>query len=239
MGYFLHTTHGARAGLRPFRGLLSRYLVFLVLACAVSPFTGCGASLQQKKGQEFRSASLVENLIRVPLTRQTSDYTCGVAVMQSILYYLDEKDDYSEEILIRELKADPVNGTSYQAMADFARSNGYRVEVRTEMRLDDLRDFIDKGEPVIVLIQAWAESPVDYSRDWEDGHYVVAIGYDRDNVYFMDPSTLGNYTYLPNREFLDRWHDEDARVQLNHFGMIITMEGRERSYEPDRLHRIR
>ena len=181
----------------------------------------------------------MENLIRVPLTRQTSDYTCGVAVMQSILYYLDEKDDYSEEILIRELKADPVNGTSYQAMADFARSNGYRVEVRTEMRLDDLRDFIDKGEPVIVLIQAWAESPVDYSRDWEDGHYVVAIGYDRDNVYFMDPSTLGNYTYLPNREFLDRWHDEDARVQLNHFGMIITMEGRERSYEPDRLHRIR
>jgi predicted double-glycine peptidase len=107
------------------------------------------------------------------------------------------------------------------------------------MRLDDLRDFIDKGEPVIVLIQAWAESPVDYSRDWEDGHYVVAIGYDRDNVYFMDPSTLGNYTYLPNREFFDRWHDEDAGVQLNHFGMIITMEERERFYEPDRLHRIR
>jgi predicted double-glycine peptidase len=239
MGYFLPTTDGARAGLRPFRVLLFRYLVFLVLAYAGSLFTGCGASLQQKKGQEFRSASAVENLIRVPLTRQTSDYTCGVAVMQSILYYLDEKDDYSEEILIRELKADPVNGTSYQAMADFARSKGYRVEVRTEMRLDDLRDFIDKGEPVIVLIQAWAESPVDYSRDWEDGHYVVAIGYDRDNVYFMDPSTLGNYTYLPNREFFDRWHDEDAGVQLNHFGMIITMEERERFYEPDRLHRIR
>lgn len=239
MGGFLHTTDGARAGLKLFRVLLSRGLVFLVLAGAISPFPGCVASFQQEKGQEFRSASAVKNLIRVPLTRQTSDYTCGVAVMQSILYYLDEKDDYSEEILISELKADPVKGTSYRAMADYARSKGYRIEVRTEMRLDDLREFIDKGEPVIVLIQAWAESPVDYSRDLDDGHYVVAIGYDRDNVYFMDPSTLGNYTYLPNREFLDRWHDEDAGVHLNHFGMIISTEGRERSYEPDRLHRIR
>jgi hypothetical protein len=46
------------------------------------------------------------------------------------------------------------------------------------------------GEPAYAgtyTIQAWAESPVPYSRDGEDGHYVVAIGYDRDSVYFVDP----------------------------------------------------
>jgi len=45
------------------------------------------------------------------------------------------------------------------------------------MTLNDIRNFIDNGIPIIVLIQAWAESLVDYSQDWEDGHYAVAIGY--------------------------------------------------------------
>lgn len=159
--------------------------------------------------------------------------------MQSILYSLDDKDDYSEEMLSKELKADPASGTSYRAMADFARLKGYRVEVRTGMSMDDVRGFIDEGVPVIVLIQAWAEFPVDYSKDWEDGHYAVAIGYDREAVYFMDPSTLGNYTYLANREFLDRWHDEDKGERLTRFGLIITRPGRETSYEQDKVYRIR
>ena len=221
------------------REIKIRFLLFVALVWAICPLTGCGTSLVQKTNQEIRSARAVGNLIRIPLTRQSSDYTCGVAVMQSILYSLDDKDDYSEEMLSKELKADPANGISYRAMADFARSKGYRVEVRTGMSMDDVRGFIDEGVPVIVLIQAWAESPVDYSKDWEDGHYAVAIGYDREAVYFMDPSTLGNYTYLANREFLDRWHDEDKGERLTHFGLIITRPGRGTSYEQDRVYRIR
>jgi len=221
------------------REMKIRFVLFVALVWTVCPLTGCGTSLVQKTSQEIRSARAVENLIRVPLTRQGSDYTCGVAVMQSILYFLDEKDDYSEELLSKELKADPANGTSYRAMADFARLKGYRVEVRTEMGLDDIRGFIDGGVPVIVLVQAWAESPVDYTQDWDDGHYAAAIGYDREAVYFMDPSTLGNYTYLANREFLDRWHDEDKGERLTHFGLIITRPGKGTSYEQDKVYRIR
>ena len=239
MWSFLRYTPGLRADPHPYRGIRSGFLFFLALALAVPPFAGCGTTFQQRTGPELRSASAVGNLIRVPLTRQSSDYTCGVAVLQSILYFHDAQDDDSEDSLVKELKTDPVNGTSYQAMADFARSKGYLVEARTEMTLDDIRDFIDKGVPVIVLIQAWAESSVDYSRDWEDGHYVIAVGYDRDAVYFMDPSTLGNYTYLPNQEFLDRWHDEDKGVKLDRFGLIIKREKRENHYDPDNIFRIR
>jgi len=223
----------------PRRRISTRLLLFLALAWLVSPLAGCTASFQHKTGGGIRSAAAVGNILRVPLTRQTSEYTCGVAVMQSLLYYLDDDDDYSEETLAKELKADPAEGTSYRAMADFAVSKGYRVEVRTGMSLDELRHYIDEGKPVVVLIQAWAESPVDYSRDWEDGHYAVAIGYDRENIYFMDPSTLANYAYLPNREFLDRWHDKDKGERLDHFGLIISRPGSGKSYDPDRVHRIR
>lgn len=159
--------------------------------------------------------------------------------MQSILYALDETDDYSEDTLAKELKANPAEGTSYRAMADFAASKKYHVETKTGMTLEDLRRFLDDRTPVIVLIQAWADSPVDYSTDWADGHYAVAIGYDMENVYFMDPSSLGNYTYLPNREFLDRWHDEDKGEWLDHFGMIVTRPGRELSYDHDKAYPIR
>ena len=239
MWRFLRYTPGFRAGPRTLRGIQSGFLLFLLLAFAIPPFAGCGTTFRQRIGEELRSASAVGNLIRVPLTRQSSDYTCGVAALQSILYFHDVQDDYSEDTLVKELKADPVNGTSYKAMADFARSKGYLVDARTEMALDDIRNFIDNGVPVIVLIQAWAESPVDYSQDWEDGHYAGAIGYDRDTVYFMDPSNLGNYTYLPNQEFLDRWHDEDKGVKLNHFGLIIQRENRKNHYDQDNIFPIR
>lgn len=230
---------GFRPNPDPFRGFPAVILLSLALAGSVHLLAGCGASFRPGAGQEIRSARAVGNLIRIPLTRQTSDYTCGVAVLQSILYYLDEENDYSEEVLAKELKADPVNGTSYRAMADLARSKGYRVESRTGMSLEDIRGFVDQGVPVIVLIQAWAESPVDYSQDWADGHYAAVVGYDGDAVYFMDPSTLGNYAYLPNREFLDRWHDEEMGVRLHRFGMVIRKEAREKPYDPDRVYRIR
>lgn len=89
------------------------------------------------------------------------------------------------------------------------------------MTIADLKKTIDAGKPVICLIQAWADKAVDYSNDWEDGHYVVAIGHDSDNIYFMDPSTLSNYTFIPTKEFVNRWHDTDGKEKLVHFGLII------------------
>lgn len=159
------------------------------------------------------------NLIRVPMTRQATDYTCGVAALQSVLMYYG--DEFREQVLSRELKANPGEGTAYEQIVRFARSKGYKVSIHKNMTVAALKALIDRGKPVICLIQAWPERKVDYATDWEDGHYVVAIGYDSANFYFMDPSTLGNYTYIPIKEFLTRWHDTDTRVKLEHFGMVV------------------
>lgn len=40
-----------------------------------------------------------------------------------------------------------------------------------------------------------------------DGHYNVLVGYDHENFFLMDPSTQGHYAYIPQSEFIDRWHD--------------------------------
>jgi hypothetical protein len=48
------------------------------------------------------------------------------------------------------------------------------------MSLPQLQDFVRRGLPVILLLQAWKDEddPTPYPVDREDGHYVVAIGYD-------------------------------------------------------------
>ena len=197
-----------------------RYLLTGLLALALT--MGWCESSYAKPGTE-PSVSMVKNLIRVPLTRQNVDYTCGVAALQSILGYYNF--DKRLDVLSDEVKPDQENGTNYLNIASFAKSLGFEVNTRTNMTLDELKRHIDQKKPILLVIQAWADSKSSYSpKQNEDGHYVVAIGYDDKNFYFMDPSTLGHYTYIPTEEFVSRWHDYDSysNQSLIRFGMILT-----------------
>lgn len=163
---------------------------------------------------------LPPSAVLVPLCRQATDYTCGAAALQSVLGYFGE--DFNESDLARQLKSNSKIGTRYKAMEKFARDKGYAVQVYKDATLKQLQDLLDKHQPVIVLIQAWSEKPTDYANDWKDGHYVVAIAHDLQNIYFMDPSTLGNYTFIPIKEFESRWHDQDSDEKLVHFAMTVS-----------------
>ncbi|MDX2104867.1 MAG: C39 family peptidase [Candidatus Melainabacteria bacterium] len=165
------------------------------------------------------SALANENLIKIPLTRQATDYTCGAAAMQSMLGYYGE--DLNESELAKILKTNDQEGTDYNEIVALAKEKGYSVNVFKDMTLKDLKKQLDKKTPVLCLIQAWATKKTDYKTDWNDGHYVVAIGYDKNKIYFMDPSTLGNYTYIDQKGFLKRWHDKNSKETLNHFGLTI------------------
>jgi predicted double-glycine peptidase len=164
-------------------------------------------------------------LNRLPVVRQATGYTCGAAALQSILAYYGE--DVREEVLARELKSDPDQGTNHHEIERFARARGFKVDTAEGMTVADLRRAAEAGHPVIVAFQAWGDNAAGYANAWEDGHYAVVIGADDENVYFMDPSTTGNYTFIRTPEFLSRWHDyyldeQKRRVELVHFGMIFS-----------------
>jgi len=88
-----------------------------------------------------------------------------------------------------------------------------------------------------------------WETDLDDGHYVVLIGAGRaivdaphvrepwlpqpdvcgqakrclqDVYYFMDPSTTGYYTYIPKAELVNRWHDVENDVPIQHLAIFIT-----------------
>lgn len=162
--------------------------------------------------------------IKVPLIRQGTGYTCGVSVLQSILFHWGE--EWREDNLARELGASPDSGTNYKEIVRFAEARGLAVEVVVGMTLGQLTRAVDEGWPVVVALQAWGEHPEGYVESWEDGHYVVVVGHDRERLYFMDPSTIGTYTFIPITDFLTRWHDvytepDGREVRLVHFGMIF------------------
>ncbi len=221
---------------RAFHNVSSRWALFATVIVSFS-ILGCGKYVRVDNSSGLPSISTIHNLIRVPLTRQATDYTCGVAALQSVLYYYGE--EFREDELVEKLGPALENGTKYPRMIEFVKSLNFLVEVRTGMTLENLKQLMDEKKPVILLIQAWSQSPVDYSQDWNEGHYAIAIGYDNQNVYFMDPSTLGNYTFIPIREFLDRWHDQDGQTLLYQFGMVISKDPPGKVYNPDEIKRMR
>lgn len=178
--------------------------------------------------------------VRTPLVRQPDGYTCGVAALQSVLHYYGIPVRF--DALTAALGADPEQGTNYRRMAAYARTCGIDVTVYIDMTLEILYALVDDGVPVIVALQAWGDGLASaYIDAWDDGHYAIVVGYDQNNVYFMDPSTLGNYTYIPTQEFLARWHDcyveADETVRLHRLGMAF--RGKNVNFLPDQVTRMR
>ncbi len=102
------------------------------------------------------------------------------------------------------------------------------------MSLDDVKSYVKKEIPVILLLQAWFENKkTNWVNDWSDGHYVVAIGYLKDKIIFEDPSSFKR-TYLKYNELEERWHDVDSDGhKYFHYGIAIY--GKPKKYDRDKI----
>lgn len=155
-----------------------------------------------------RSAAALPLLRRVPDVRQSTTYSCGAAALQAVLcaWGIDSR----ERTLMDECGTTEAAGTAPEALAAAARARGLAATLAEETDLASLQAAAARGVPAIVAIQAWTDArPAGFAwrDDWEDGHYVIVLGVDGENVYVEDPSLLGTRGVIPRREFLDRWHD--------------------------------
>lgn len=185
--------------------------------------------------------------LKLPLYRQSHNFTCGVACVASVLRYAGYDFDTREDRLLWELAATPENGTNYVNITeyldavridDFPNTPVIATEVvcedyasndltLTDSLLSQLRAALDDDSPVICAIQAWRDDGDYKAKTEDDGHYVVLIGYKKDTekdtyiYYFMDPSTAGSYTYLTEEEFSLRWHDS-LEGKSKRIGIIVS-----------------
>ncbi len=169
----------------------------------------------------------------VPDVRQSTSYTCSASALQAILAYYGI--EASEDDLAKELGATPKDGAPPEAIARVAHAHGLDATVRDNMTVEELATEVAQRRPPIVDLQAWADAPRKaWSDDWEDGHYVVLVALDGDQLVFEDPSVLGSRAVLKRDELEQRWHDEDSARR--HVRTGIVFGGKAPAPPPPRVH---
>jgi hypothetical protein len=180
--------------------------------------------------------------VDLPNTAQQLGYTCGPAALMSICAYfgvtgaLEWEGDFQEITGVGPSGADP-HQLTVPARAQF----GLEVEEHAPMSDRELRACLDRRRPVLMMLQAWSERPRPrYRQSWGDGHWVVAIGHDRDGAYFEDPSLHTSRGFLSWAELDERWHDVGYRdVRVRRYGAAIWKPGVRRSAYATRARPIR
>jgi predicted double-glycine peptidase len=163
-------------------------------------------------------------LLDVPNVRQHTAYACGAAALQAILAYYDH--DVRQDTLMAKLGTNKVDGTTYWNIIRVAQEYGLKPTVIAHMTRNRMIAEINRGIPVLIAIQAWIDdgNPRDlagWAARTDDGHYLVAIGYDRNRMYFEDPAMFG-VGYIEFDELEARWHDYDQKGnRLDHFAIIF------------------
>lgn len=165
-------------------------------------------------------------ILDFPELRQVFNYDCGALALQCVLTYygFETREDQLLKLLGTESTNIKEHGTDTTAIVSVAKKFGLKAEIVIFKSVDEIKSYINKKIPVILLVQAWTDKKnVDWKTDNKDGHYVCAIGYNAENIFFEDPSSFVR-TYLPNQELLDRWHDgsDVGKEIINNLGIVIT-----------------
>lgn len=130
----------------------------------------------------------------VPFVKQGQDNTCGQAVSTMMLQYWGHDIDY--QTVVNE--SNPLNlGTTYNSLETYLRQKGLHAQSYREGSLELLQMLLDRGRPVIVLL--------DFGGITKE-HYVVVTGYNPNTqTLIFHESNSGPYRELPVPSFLAMW----------------------------------
>ena len=160
-------------------------------------------------------------------TRQTTEYSCGPSVLQSVLSYWGKEVDEAE--LMKLLHTTAEEGTYPDDIARGARALGFEAEVKDNLTLDEVERLTADGTPMIALAQVWRSArsaPASVQDEFDNGHYIVVLAVDKDYVYFQDPYVRMSKAFAPRKAFEDHWHqvmggDPQRNPKLMHLGILI------------------
>jgi len=103
-----------------------------------------------------------------------------------------------------------------------ARSYGLGAQAHEWLTIADLEETIERGDVVIVVLQAWhTPQPPSYRDRWTDGHYVIPVAIHPGKVLFEDPAIKDRRAFLHNDDLLKRWHSIDSGTTLYRAGIVL------------------
>lgn len=159
--------------------------------------------------------------IRIPLpdTSQDTDFSCGACSLLSICIYYGV-GPVEERIVVRDSGMSD-RGANPEHLLRAAKQYGLSTEEVQPMTVSRLLEMVERGRPVVCMLQAWGDRK-QYRDVWDNGHWVVAIGWDKEGIYFEDPSIDEARGYLTYAEMEDRWHDVGKyNKHMPQYGLVV------------------
>jgi len=159
--------------------------------------------------------------IELPCLVQCEDYTCGAAAVLAVSRYFGV-GPRSERGVVHHMRFG-TDGSDPAHLVRALRRYRLRVVERRGMSEHELREAIERGQPVIVMLQAWGDR-TRYRDHWRDGHWVIVIGYDPRGIYVEDPWIDGARGFLSWAALAERWHDIEGKTRrrTSRYGVIVT-----------------
>lgn len=161
---------------------------------------------------------LTETKLPVPKKKQTTDYTCGPAAVICVLRYYDPNVDKSEKDLSKLLDTSKEWGTDIPPMVELGKKLGMKSYAKS-MDVDEVVGLLKQGHPVILNIQDWHEPGP--AKGYENGHFVVAVGFEKNGFHIMDPLGGDHRSFITFDDLLDRWYGGDEKRTYKQFGIVM------------------
>lgn len=151
---------------------------------------------------------------------------CGPTSLKMVLRFYG--DDHGQKELARLSHATHEDGAPGEQIVSAAKKLGYKAWLRDDSDIEDLKDLVDKGIPVIV---DW------FSKDM--GHYSVVTKIDRKKktITIQDPEIARSRT-MDLDDFVNVWFDYDSeKPDDDEFivGRMIVVEPKKEQKESVRL----
>lgn len=164
--------------------------------------------------------------VRVPGSRQDTNYTCGPASLRAALAAFGIGATEDELAAAAGTTAD--GGTSVEGLAKAASEKGVEPEIVDGMRVDDIIDLLQEGAVVLACIQAWKGADGNTEpvyEGYENSHWVVPCSVqdlgDTVVIESMDPSVDNARAIMSVNSFEERWHCIDMMERVNGLGLIL------------------
>lgn len=156
--------------------------------------------MSRHEAQQFFGSAPQHRMIflNIKSYQQTKDYTCGAAVIMSLMKYYNMLDEHqmnaeTEKRITKELGTTVSEGTNEYQLARWLKAHGFKVILGFNGNRQLILKYLRKQTPVIV--------------DWIDwgGHWVIVAGYDEallphhdETIFLADPAA--RYDHVKSKD---------------------------------------
>ncbi len=163
----------------------NRFLIYAVLAFSCLMLCACASAPAKVQEKEITIGN-------VPFYPQ-EDYQCGPASLAGVLNFLGLTT--TPEAIAKDIFSKSAGGTLTVDMVLYAQGKGFSA-LDYSGGMKDLREKLDAGSPVIVMVDygAWV---------WQKNHFMVVVGYNDDGI--VANSGKEKAEFIRNDSFLKSW----------------------------------